>query len=132
PAGSANSGNKNQGGFRRNNFRSRAPNRSGPQNSEGCTFCGRPNHDESECWKNMGKCLKCGSQGHILKDCPMLKDQVRGQQGNVGASGSIAAAQPQRDTGKGIMKGRVYTLSKDDVPESTTTLPGPVCHHILT
>ncbi|GAV76264.1 zf-CCHC domain-containing protein/RVP_2 domain-containing protein [Cephalotus follicularis] len=74
----------------------------------------------------MGKCLKCGSQGHILKDCPMLKDQVRGQQGNAGASGSIAASQPRRDTGKGIMKGRVYTLSKDDVPESTTVVGGTI------
>ncbi|GAV71570.1 RVP_2 domain-containing protein [Cephalotus follicularis] len=74
----------------------------------------------------MGKCLKCGSQGHILKDFPMLKDQVRGQQGNAGACGSVAAAQPRRDTGKGIMKGRVYTLSRDDVPESTTVVGGTI------
>ncbi|GAV58411.1 zf-CCHC domain-containing protein/RVP_2 domain-containing protein [Cephalotus follicularis] len=116
--------NKGQGSSQRT--RSRTPNHNRQQNASGCTFCGRPNHDESECWKKMGKCLKCGSQGHILKDCPMIREQVRGQQGNAGASGSIAAAQPRRDTGKGIMKGRVYTLSKDDVPESTTVVGGTI------
>ncbi|GAV84680.1 hypothetical protein CFOL_v3_28122 [Cephalotus follicularis] len=124
PARSTRFDNKGQGGSRRT--RSRTPNRNRQQNAGGCTFCGRPNHDESECWKNMGKCLKCGSQDHILNNCPMIREQVRGQQGNAGASGSVAAAKPRRDTGKGIMKGRVYTLSKDDVPESTTVVGGTI------
>ncbi|GAV73979.1 RVP_2 domain-containing protein, partial [Cephalotus follicularis] len=96
------------------------------QNAGGCTFCGRPNHEESECWKKTGKCLKCGSQDHILNNCPMIREQVRGQQGSAGDSGNVAAAQPRRDTGKGIMKGKVYTLSKDDVPESTTVVGGTI------
>ncbi|GAV90410.1 hypothetical protein CFOL_v3_33819 [Cephalotus follicularis] len=94
PAGSTKSGNKNQGDFRRNNFRSRTPNRSGQQNSEGCTFCGRQNHNESECWKKTGKCMRCGSQEHMMRDCPMMRAQAHGQQGGAGVSGSIAAAQP--------------------------------------
>ncbi|GAV81063.1 RVP_2 domain-containing protein, partial [Cephalotus follicularis] len=72
----------------------------------------------------MGKCLRCGSQDHMLSKCPMMRDQARNQQGSAGVSGSVAAAQPRKDTGKGIMKGRVYTLSKDDVPESTTVVGG--------
>ncbi|GAV86534.1 RVP_2 domain-containing protein [Cephalotus follicularis] len=124
PVKSTRSNNTGQGGSRRT--RSRTPNRNSQQNAGGCTFCGRPNHDESECWKKTGKCLRCGSQGHMVMNCPMIREQVRGQQGNAGASGSVAAAQPRRDTGKGIMKGRVYTLSKDDVSESTIVVGGTI------
>ncbi|GAV61220.1 RVP_2 domain-containing protein, partial [Cephalotus follicularis] len=113
-----------QGGSRRT--RSRTPGRNSQQNASGCTFCGRPNHDETDCSKKMGKCLRCGSQDHMVSGCPMTRDQARGQQGSAGASGSVAVAQPRRDTGKGIVKGRVYTLSKDDVPESTTVVGGTI------
>ncbi|GAV87794.1 RVP_2 domain-containing protein [Cephalotus follicularis] len=74
----------------------------------------------------MGKCLRCGSQDHMVNSCPMMRDQAHGQQGSAGASGSVAVAQPRKDTGKGIVKGRVYTLSKDDVPESTTVVGGTI------
>ncbi|GAV67339.1 RVP_2 domain-containing protein [Cephalotus follicularis] len=74
----------------------------------------------------MGKCLRCGSQGHMMSTCPMMREQARGQQGSAGASVSVAVAQPRRDTGKGIVKGRVYTLSKDDMPESTTVVGGTI------
>ncbi|GAV63139.1 RVP_2 domain-containing protein [Cephalotus follicularis] len=74
----------------------------------------------------MGKCLRCGSQDHMMNNCPMMRDQARGQQGSAGTSGSVGAAQPLRDTRKGIVKGRVYTLSKDDVSESTTVVGGTI------
>ncbi|GAV92293.1 RVP_2 domain-containing protein [Cephalotus follicularis] len=74
----------------------------------------------------MGKCLRCGSQEHMLNSCPMMRDQARDQQGSAGAIGSVAAAIPRKDTGKGIVKGRVYTLSRDDVPESTTVVGGTI------
>ncbi|GAV88657.1 RVP_2 domain-containing protein [Cephalotus follicularis] len=74
----------------------------------------------------MGRCLRCGSQDHMMNNCPMMRDQACGQQGSAGGSGSVAAAQPRKDTGKGILKGRVYTLSKDDVPESTTVVGGTI------
>ncbi|GAV91278.1 RVP_2 domain-containing protein, partial [Cephalotus follicularis] len=124
PARSNKSDNRGQGGCRRN--RSRTPGWNSQQNASGCTFCGRQNHDEAECWKRMGKCLRCGSQDHMLGNCPKMRNHARSQQGSAGASGSVAAAQPRKDTGKGIMKGRVYTLSKDDVPESTTVVGGTI------
>ncbi|GAV72534.1 zf-CCHC domain-containing protein/RVP_2 domain-containing protein [Cephalotus follicularis] len=74
----------------------------------------------------MGRCLRCGSEDHMMNNCPMMRDQARGQQGSAGASGSVAAGQSRKDTGKGIVKGRVYTLSKDDVPESTTVVGGTI------
>ncbi|GAV72043.1 hypothetical protein CFOL_v3_15532 [Cephalotus follicularis] len=126
PTKSTKSGNRGQGGSRRSNSRSRTPTRNSQQNSGGCTFCGRPNHDETECWKKMGKCLRCGSQDHMMNNCPMMGNQARSQRGSAGASGSVTAAQPRKDTGKGIVKGRVYTLSKDDVPESTTVVGGTI------
>ncbi|GAV79157.1 hypothetical protein CFOL_v3_22622 [Cephalotus follicularis] len=115
-AKSTKSDNKGQGGSRRKNSGSRTPNRSSQLNAGGCTSCGRLKHDETECWKKMGKCLRCGSQEHMLNSCPMMRDQARGQPGSAGACGSVATAQPQKDTGKGIVKGRVYTLSKHYVP----------------
>ncbi|GAV67453.1 RVP_2 domain-containing protein [Cephalotus follicularis] len=124
PAKSNKSNNRGQGGSQRT--RSRTPGWNSQQNASGCAFCGRQNHDETECWKKMGKCLRCGSQDHMVSDCPMMRDHARGQQGSAGASGSVTAAQPWRDTGKGIVKGRVSTLSKDDVPESTTIVGGTI------
>ncbi|GAV57148.1 RVP_2 domain-containing protein [Cephalotus follicularis] len=126
PAKLTKSDNRGQGGSRRRNSRSKTPGRNSQQNASGCAFCGRPNHNETECWKKMGKCLRCGSQDHMVRSFPMMRDQARGQQGSAGTSGSVAAAQPWRDTEKGIVEARVYTLSKDDVPESTTVVGGTI------
>ncbi|GAV80441.1 hypothetical protein CFOL_v3_23902 [Cephalotus follicularis] len=92
PAKSTKSDNRGQGGSRCRNSRSRTPSRNSQDNAGGCAFCGRQNHDETECWKKMGKCLRCGSQDHMLNNCPMMRDQARGQQGSAGASGSVAVA----------------------------------------
>ncbi|MQL98526.1 hypothetical protein Taro_031233 [Colocasia esculenta] len=37
-----------------------------------CPHCGRT-HGGSECWMITGKCLKCGSSDHKIKDCPRLQ-----------------------------------------------------------
>ncbi|MQM21232.1 hypothetical protein Taro_054267, partial [Colocasia esculenta] len=37
-----------------------------------CPHCGKT-HDGSECWMITGKCLKCGSSDHKIKDCPRLQ-----------------------------------------------------------
>ncbi|MQM08134.1 hypothetical protein Taro_040988 [Colocasia esculenta] len=36
-----------------------------------CPHCGKT-HGGSDCWMIAGKCLKCGSSDHKIKDCPRL------------------------------------------------------------
>ncbi|MQM22092.1 hypothetical protein Taro_055140, partial [Colocasia esculenta] len=41
-----------------------------------CPHCGKT-HGGSECWMVMGKCLKCGSSDHKIKDCLRLQQGVQ-------------------------------------------------------
>ncbi|MQL71592.1 hypothetical protein Taro_003918 [Colocasia esculenta] len=41
-----------------------------------CPHCGKT-HGGSECWMVTGKCLKCGSSDHKIKDCPRLQQGVQ-------------------------------------------------------
>ncbi|MQL97840.1 hypothetical protein Taro_030537 [Colocasia esculenta] len=43
-----------------------------PSGKKECPHCGRA-HGSTECWKLAGKCLKCGSSEHRIKDCPRLQ-----------------------------------------------------------
>ncbi|MQM11894.1 hypothetical protein Taro_044811 [Colocasia esculenta] len=55
-----------------------------------CPHCGRT-HGGSECWMITGKCLKCGSSDHKIKDCPRLQ---QGVQRGAPAPAVVAAAAP--------------------------------------
>ncbi|MQL83627.1 hypothetical protein Taro_016134, partial [Colocasia esculenta] len=37
-----------------------------------CIHCGKC-HGGNACWRKEGRCLRCGSKGHRLKQCPNLK-----------------------------------------------------------
>ena len=40
-----------------------------------CGSCKRQvRHAPSECWRKLGKCFKCGSLTHKLRDCPEMKN----------------------------------------------------------
>ncbi|MQM22234.1 hypothetical protein Taro_055284 [Colocasia esculenta] len=41
-----------------------------------CPHCGKT-HGGMECWMVAGKCLKCGSSDHKIKDCPRLQQGVQ-------------------------------------------------------
>nr|XP_027109288.1 uncharacterized protein LOC113729162 [Coffea arabica] len=43
-----------------------------------CSFCGKPNHTEDDCWRKQNKCLRCGSMEHRLVSCPVQSREVRG------------------------------------------------------
>ncbi|MQL75014.1 hypothetical protein Taro_007382 [Colocasia esculenta] len=47
-----------------------------PSGKKECPHCGRA-HGGAECWKMAGKCLKCGSSEHKIKDCPKLQQGVQ-------------------------------------------------------
>ncbi|MQL76307.1 hypothetical protein Taro_008699, partial [Colocasia esculenta] len=48
------------------------PSQHSPNGKKECPHCGRA-HGGTECWKLAGKCLKCGSSEHRIKDCSRLQ-----------------------------------------------------------
>ena len=42
-----------------------------------CNFCGLPGHEEKVCWRRLGCCVRCGTQGHYARDCPQPRRQRR-------------------------------------------------------
>ncbi|MQL71994.1 hypothetical protein Taro_004318 [Colocasia esculenta] len=64
---------------------SQVPSQHFPSGQKECPHCGRA-HGGAECWKFAGKCLKCGSSEHRIKDCPRLQ-----QGGQCGAAPAPAA-----------------------------------------
>ncbi|MQM08526.1 hypothetical protein Taro_041383 [Colocasia esculenta] len=43
-----------------------------PNGKKECPHCGRA-QGGTECWRMAGKCLKCGSTEHQIRDCPRLQ-----------------------------------------------------------
>ncbi|MQM22631.1 hypothetical protein Taro_055686 [Colocasia esculenta] len=59
-----------------------------PNGKKDCPHCGRT-HEGTECWKLVGKCLKCGSSEHQIRDYPRLQQRV---QCGASAPAAVAAA----------------------------------------
>ncbi|MQM21533.1 hypothetical protein Taro_054575 [Colocasia esculenta] len=51
---------------------SQVPSQCSPSGQKECPHYGRA-HGGTECWKLAGKCLKCESSEHRIKDCPRLQ-----------------------------------------------------------
>ncbi|MQM19080.1 hypothetical protein Taro_052081 [Colocasia esculenta] len=51
---------------------SQVPSVRSPGVKKECPHCGKT-HGGTECWMIMGRCLKCGSSDHKIKDCPRLQ-----------------------------------------------------------
>ncbi|MQM14920.1 hypothetical protein Taro_047854, partial [Colocasia esculenta] len=51
---------------------SQVPSVRSPGVKKECPHCGKT-HGGSECWLVAGRCLKCGSSDHKMKDCPRLQ-----------------------------------------------------------
>ncbi|MQM08989.1 hypothetical protein Taro_041848 [Colocasia esculenta] len=66
------------------------PSQRSPGVKKECTHCGKT-HGGTECWMIAGKCLKCGSSDHKIKDCPRLQ---QGVQRGAPAPAAIAVAAP--------------------------------------
>ncbi|GAV91751.1 zf-CCHC domain-containing protein/RVP_2 domain-containing protein [Cephalotus follicularis] len=90
--------------------------------SGGCFYYGRTGHQEKDCWKFNGWCLRCGAPGHSVNDCPKSLATVPTGPGS--SSGTAAGPSQRRDTSKGIAKGRVFVLAQTGVPESTSVVGG--------
>ncbi|MQL82221.1 hypothetical protein Taro_014698, partial [Colocasia esculenta] len=69
---------------------SQVPSVRSPSVKKECLYCGKT-HGGTECWMITGKCLKCGSSDHKIKDCPRLQ---QGVQRRAPAPAAVAAAAP--------------------------------------
>ncbi|MQL73357.1 hypothetical protein Taro_005706, partial [Colocasia esculenta] len=69
---------------------SQVPSVRSPGVKKECPHCGKT-HGGTECWMITGKCLKCGSSDHKIKDCPRLQ---QGVQRGAPAPAAVAAAAP--------------------------------------
>ncbi|MQL83974.1 hypothetical protein Taro_016464, partial [Colocasia esculenta] len=87
-----------------------------------CPHCGRA-HGGTECWKIAGKCLKCGSSNHKIKDCPRLQ-QVAQRGAPVPA---VAAAAPTTGRpGRPRAPARVFALAREDAEQAEHVTEGTV------
>ncbi|MQM02354.1 hypothetical protein Taro_035123, partial [Colocasia esculenta] len=66
-----------------------------PSSKKECPYCGRA-HGGTECWLVVGKCLKCGSSDHKIKDCPRLQQGAQRGPAPVAAAVAPATGRPGR------------------------------------
>ncbi|MQL69310.1 hypothetical protein Taro_001601 [Colocasia esculenta] len=87
------------------------PSQRSPNGKKECPHCGRA-HGGTECWKLAGKCLKCGSSEHRIKDCLRLQQGVQ--------RGPTSAAAPATGRpGRPRAPARVFALARADVSTSS-------------
>ncbi|MQM17193.1 hypothetical protein Taro_050163 [Colocasia esculenta] len=88
-----------------------------------CPHCGRT-HGGSECWMITGKCLKCGSSDHKIKDCPRLQ---QGVQRGAPAPAAVAAVAPATGRlGRPRAPARVFALAREDAEQAEHVTEGVV------
>ncbi|MQM04857.1 hypothetical protein Taro_037662 [Colocasia esculenta] len=75
---------------------SQVPSVRSPGVKKECPHCGKT-HGGTECWMITGKCLKCGSSDHKIKDCPRLQQGAqRGAPAPAVAAAAPAIGRPGR------------------------------------
>ncbi|MQL94892.1 hypothetical protein Taro_027557, partial [Colocasia esculenta] len=80
-----------------------------PNGKKECPHCGRA-HGGTECWKLAGKCLKCRSSEHRIKDCPRLQQGVQRGPTPAAAAAAPATGRP----GRPRAPARVFALARED------------------
>ncbi|XP_071933782.1 uncharacterized protein [Coffea arabica] len=93
-----------------------------------CSFCGKPNHTEDDCWRKQNKCLRCGSTEHRLASCPVQSQEARGTT----QSSKATSGQSRVEGAKPKVPARVYSIGQRPVPDSVEVVEGtiPVFHRL--
>ncbi|MQM23513.1 hypothetical protein Taro_056578, partial [Colocasia esculenta] len=94
---------------------SQVPSVRSPGVKKECPHC-RKTHGGTECWMITGKCLKCGSSDHKIKDCPRLKQGV--QRGAPAPAAVPAAAPATGRPGRPRAPARVFALAPEDAEQA--------------
>ncbi|MQL75030.1 hypothetical protein Taro_007407 [Colocasia esculenta] len=99
------------------------PSQRSPGVKKECPHYGKT-HGGTECWMIAGKCLKCGSSDHKIKDCPRLQ---RGVQRGAPAPAVVAAAAPATGRpGRPRAPARVFALAREDAEQAEHVTEGLV------
>ncbi|MQM06228.1 hypothetical protein Taro_039048, partial [Colocasia esculenta] len=93
---------------------SQVPSVRSPSAKKECPHCGKT-HGGSECWLVVGRCLKCGSSDHKIKDCPRLQ---QGAQRGAPAPAVAAAAPAIGRPGRPRAPARVFALAREDAEQA--------------
>ncbi|MQL72490.1 hypothetical protein Taro_004817, partial [Colocasia esculenta] len=101
---------------------SQVPSVRSPSVKKECPHCGKT-HGGSECWLVAGRCLKCGSSDHKIKDCPRLQ---QGAQCGAPAPAVSAAAPAIGRPGRPRAPARVFALAREDAEQAEHVTEGTV------
>ncbi|MQL86096.1 hypothetical protein Taro_018621 [Colocasia esculenta] len=101
---------------------SQVPSVRSPGVKKECPHCGKT-HGGSECWLVAGRCLKCGSSDHKIKDCPRPQ---QGVQRGVPAPAVAAAAPATGRPGRPRSPARVFALAREDAEQAEHVIEGVV------
>ncbi|MQM17114.1 hypothetical protein Taro_050082 [Colocasia esculenta] len=94
---------------------SQVPSVRSPSVKKECPHCGKT-HGGTECWMITGKCLKCGSSDHKIKDCLRLQQP---------APVAVAAAAPATGRpGRPRAPARVFALAREDAEHAEHVTEG--------
>ncbi|MQL99803.1 hypothetical protein Taro_032530 [Colocasia esculenta] len=90
-----------------------------PSGKKEWPHCGRA-HGGTECWLVVGKCLKCGSSDHKIKDCPRLQQGAQRGPAPVAAAAAPATGRP----GRPRAPARVFALAREDAEQADHVTEG--------
>ncbi|MQL84372.1 hypothetical protein Taro_016871 [Colocasia esculenta] len=108
--------------FQRQDKRKTVPSVRSPGAKKECPHCGKI-HGGSECWLVAGRCLKCGSSDHKIKDCPRLQ---QGAQRGATIPAVAAAAPATGRPGRPRAPARVFALAREDAEQAEHVTEGVV------
>ncbi|MQM19203.1 hypothetical protein Taro_052203, partial [Colocasia esculenta] len=86
-----------------------------PSDKKMCPHCGRA-HGGTECWKLAGKCLKCGSSEHQIRDFPRLQQGI--QHGAPAPTVAAAIAPATGRPGRPRAQARVFALVREGAKQA--------------
>ncbi|MQL79902.1 hypothetical protein Taro_012349 [Colocasia esculenta] len=90
-----------------------------PSGKKECPHCERA-HGGTECWLVAGKCLKCGSSDHKIKDCSRLQQGAQRGPAPVAATAAPATGRP----GRPRAPARVFSLAREDAEQADHVTEG--------